>query len=294
MKSRLPLALFFLPLLLMASSWASAQSSSSEINQRTHMFTFGTNAPRESIPVITGSPFSFEETSDHSQVLADGTRIAQKAFTMVLYRDSAGRTRTERPIFLGNFPGAPPALHDIKVIEITDPVAGVQYVLDTQNRIAYRFPFKAFEPPASSQVLAGDLNSPGTRVPGPALQAPPSQAKPPSSAPVDPQRPQVSTESLGTEVMEGVYVEGRRTTTVFPTGSEGNDRPITRTCEEWFAPDLGRMVLYKCSDPRGDNVTHLTNIDRSEPDPSLFQVPQGYSIVDGHGRISIKFQLPQR
>lgn len=294
MKSPLPLTLFLLPLLLIASSSASAQSWSSEINQRTHMFTFGTNAPRESSPVITGSPFSFEESSDHSQVLADGTRIALKTFTMVLYRDSAGRTRTERPIFLGNFPGAPLALHNIKVIEITDPVAGVQYVLDTQNRVAYRFPFKAFEPPASPRVPAGDATSPGMRGSGPTSLAAPSQAKPLSGAPVDPQRPQVSAESLGTEVMEGVYVEGRRTTTVFPTGSEGNDRPITRTCEEWFAPDLGRMVFYKCADPRGDNVTHLTNIDRSEPDPSLFQVPQGYSIVDGHGRISIQFRLPQR
>jgi hypothetical protein len=40
-------------------------------------------------------------------------------------------------------------------------------------------------------------------------------------------------------------------------------------------------VLTRTSDPRrGESTTKLTNISRAEPDPSLFQPPAGYEIVD--------------
>ena len=41
------------------------------------------------------------------------------------------------------------------------------------------------------------------------------------------------------------------------------------------------MVVYsKQSDPRtGEQTYRLTNINRSEPDPSLFQLPTGYKVV---------------
>ncbi len=97
-------------------------------------------------------------------------------------------------------------------------------------------------------------------------------------------------EPLGTQVMEGVEVVGSRTTTVVDTGTEGNDAPITMTNENWFAPQLGRSVLMKMSDPRnGDSTTRLTNIVLGEPDPSLFEVPADYQMVDETGPYQIKF-----
>ncbi|MHB8484986.1 MAG: hypothetical protein ACYDCM_04520 [Candidatus Acidiferrales bacterium] len=195
----------------------------------------------------------------------------------------------ERPMFFfGGFPNSPAGLQNLKLVQITDPVAGVQYVLDTQNRVAYRFPFTPFQRQAVQRTLPAAANPNDIAVPQNR-----SSSKSASAPLAEPQLPQRSTESLGTQVMEGVYVEGQRTTSVFPTGSEGNDRPITQTCETWTSPDLQMPVLSKCSDPRtGNNVTRLTNIDRSEPDPALFQVPADYSIVDGHDRITMKFQSP--
>jgi hypothetical protein len=38
--------------------------------------------------------------------------------------------------------------------------------------------------------------------------------------------------------------------------------------------------MTKHSDPRtGDNTYRLTNINRAEPDPSLFQVPPDYTVI---------------
>jgi len=43
-------------------------------------------------------------------------------------------------------------------------------------------------------------------------------------------------------------------------------------------------VMIKSSDPRvGTTTTQLTNITRSEPDPSLFQAPADYTVTKGRG-----------
>jgi len=52
------------------------------------------------------------------------------------------------------------------------------------------------------------------------------------------------------------------------------------------------MVLSKSTDPRsGEHVTRLTHIDRSEPDPALFQVPPGCTVVDETGAFTIKITI---
>ena len=61
----------------------------------------------------------------------------------------------------------------------------------------------------------------------------------------------------------------------------GNDRPITNVSETWISPDLKEVVLRKSDDPRSGELTHkLININRSEPDPSLFEPPPGYTVKD--------------
>lgn len=90
------------------------------------------------------------------------------------------------------------------------------------------------------------------------------------------------TEKLGTQNIEGVEAEGTRRTTTIPAGAIGNERPIDIVYESWYSNDLQLVVLSKTSDPRiGDQTYRLTNITRSEPDPSLFSLPAGYRLV-GH------------
>ncbi len=102
-----------------------------------------------------------------------------------------------------------------------------------------------------------------------------------------------SSESLGTQTMEGVTVEGHRTTTTIPVGVQGNDRPLVSTNETWTSPDLKVTVLMKNSDPRnGENIMRLTNITVGEPDPALFQPPADYTVVDEKGAFTIHFTTP--
>jgi hypothetical protein len=87
-------------------------------------------------------------------------------------------------------------------------------------------------------------------------------------------------ESLGTQVLEGVLAEGVRTTSTLEMGAIGNDRPINVVSERWMSSDLKTVVMTKHSDPRsGEEVFRLTSVNRSEPDPALFQLPSGYMLA---------------
>jgi hypothetical protein len=88
------------------------------------------------------------------------------------------------------------------------------------------------------------------------------------------------TEDLGTQNIEGVDAEGTRTITTIPAGAIGNERPIEITYEKWYSRDLQLVVMSKHNDPRfGEQTYRLTNIVRSEPDPSLFTLPNGYKLI---------------
>jgi hypothetical protein len=88
-------------------------------------------------------------------------------------------------------------------------------------------------------------------------------------------------ESLGTQMLEGVPAEGSRSTTTFDTGALGNDRPLNVVTERWMSGDLQTVMMTKHSDPRtGDEVFRLANVNRSNPDPSLFQLPSGYTLAE--------------
>jgi hypothetical protein len=93
---------------------------------------------------------------------------------------------------------------------------------------------------------------------------------------------EVKMESLGRQTIEGVEADGQRVTVTIPAGKIGNERPIVTVSDRWFSPELRTIVFSKNIDPRmGETTYRLTNIDRSEPDPSLFQVPDDYTVEEG-------------
>jgi hypothetical protein len=104
---------------------------------------------------------------------------------------------------------------------------------------------------------------------------------------------QVNTEQLGKQTIEGVEAEGQRITVTIEAGKIGNDRPIVTVNERWYSPELQTVIFSKNSDPRiGETIYKLINIDRSEPDPSLFQVPADYTVEEGPHMMSIPAELP--
>ncbi|HWP52495.1 MAG TPA: hypothetical protein VN476_00095, partial [Pyrinomonadaceae bacterium] len=85
----------------------------------------------------------------------------------------------------------------------------------------------------------------------------------------------------GTQTIEGVPATGSRVTITIPAGQIGNERPIEIVDERWFSKDLQAFVMTKHSDPRsGETVYRLTDISRTEPDRSLFQVPADYEVKE--------------
>src|SRR5207245_11288887 len=94
-----------------------------------------------------GAPYSAEAVTESAQTLGDGNRIVNRS-TASVYRDSEGRTRREQTLkAIGPFAGEAP-----QTIFINDPVAGVNYTLDSRSHVArkmapMRFEFKFARPP---------------------------------------------------------------------------------------------------------------------------------------------------
>lgn len=203
---------------------------------------------------VKGAPYSATVTTESTQTLADGTHITRST-TGAAYRDSEGRTRTEQTLGgVGTFA----ATNDARQRTfIHDPVAGVQYVLDAAARTAEKMKAHSGPPPGASGSSGNHVSSAGR------------------------ERPEVATESLGTQTIEGVEAEGTRRTFTIPAGKFGNDQPIQIVSESWYSADLQTIVLSKHSDPRmGDHTYRLTNINRSEPAKTLFEVPADYTVTE--------------
>jgi hypothetical protein len=77
--------------------------------------------------ITTGAPYSAEAITETVQVLSDGNRIVRKTSSRT-YRDSEGRTRREQLTSAG----------EVQTVSISDPVAGLTFVLDPANKTAHR------------------------------------------------------------------------------------------------------------------------------------------------------------
>jgi hypothetical protein len=192
---------------------------------------------------VAGAPYSAQITFEHTQTLPDGNLIDQKN-TATVYRDSQGRTRLEetRPSNSGN---------PQPIIRITDPVARVAYVLDPAKKTAHRFTL----PPVK------------TGTPQPSFWA---------GSNVN-----VTSQDLGSNTVNGMFVQGTQSTRTISAGQMGNTAPIQITTTRWYSSELSVDVSTETNDPkRGKSTTSLTNISRDEPASTLFEVPSDYTVVN--------------
>ena len=223
---------------------------------------------------VKNAPYSAQTITQTTQTLADGNHISRTS-SSTIYRDSEGRERRELSLSNLDNKGEP-----VQTVFISDPVAGVNYTLDTKTRTAMKMPAPSalprVPPPDGATVKA--LGITGGMIPsvigapqlmifrgGAAVNAADNQ----------------SVAQLGTLSVEGLLAEGTRSTVTIPPGQVGNEQPIQIVSERWFSPELKVTVLSKHSDPRmGDTEYRMTNISRAEPLPSLFQVPPDYTLKD--------------
>jgi len=220
---------------------------------------------------VPGAPYSADAVTANTQVLADGNRIVRKE-TAKVYRDSMGRTRRDLSVnAIGPWSSGAP----MQMANIFDPVAGEHYMLNMQEKKAFKMP-PPRKPPAGGPGL---MTKNRLFIAGGGMPAPgPEMAIFEKDAELGNRRQT----SLGTQEIEGVQAQGTRTIETIPAGKIGNEKPIVITTERWYSPDLQVDVLVKHNDPRmGEVMYRLTNISRDEPEASLFQVPADYTVQQG-------------
>jgi hypothetical protein len=231
-----------------------------------------TGSPGEPVP---GAPYSATATTKSIQTLADGNQVYQTS-TGTVTRDSQGRTRQDAPLPAGGDPSAE-APH---LVFIQDPVTHTSYILNLTDKTAQKTPMPANTAgPSGATVAHGEIIMPfeGAGTSNGLLADTPTfvQRSSPGSG-------QAAAENLGSEMIEGLRVNGVRTTQTIPAGQMGNAKPFTIVNEVWTSPDLKTVIYSKRSDPLvGEMVYQLTDIVRAEPDSSLFTIPADFQIVDG-------------
>jgi hypothetical protein len=254
-------------------------------------FTFDGFGPGLRVPieakVVKGAPFSADIINESIQTLSDGNRIVQRSNTRI-YRDSDGRVRREEDRLS-------PA------ISITDPVAGMSFTLDPENRVAWQTPNMFSMNFRTLQIMPAEmerLKATTEKLRGEMEKLRAATEKLETSRQVEIQRKieeqaiavrpvgtavseQVKVEQLPARDIEGVRAEGTRRTTTIAAGAIGNELPIDIVSEEWTSPDLKILVMTERRDPRlGTSTYRVVNIIRAEPDRYLFEVPSDYTVKD--------------
>ena len=190
--------------------------------------------------LIKDAPFSADIEIENSRRLFNGTTLTKKS-EGAIYRDSAGRIRREQTI---DDIGGISIGESQRLIFINDFVANVNYFIDINRKTVREKPLNNNRPPHH--------------------EFEPKDGK---------------TESLGMKQLEGVNVEGTRTTYEIPVGEIGNDKPIYVITEKWYSPELQMIVMSKHTDPlAGEQIFRLTNIILGEPAAELFTIPKDYKL----------------
>jgi hypothetical protein len=200
-----------------------------------------THVPGVFIPPIPGEPFSASVEVQTEVVATDGTWSTRHTLNEIA-RDSSGRIHNERRSLVPeSFHGAPRVLE----VHLFDPQTMTNVFYDPTTRVA------------TQRVLS----------------VTPKQANPARSG--------AKVEDLGTQTLDGIETKGLRYSFTVPAQVSGTGQPVEITDEYWYSEELHLNILVRHHDPRtGVQTVAITSINREEPPASLFQVPDGYKVVD--------------
>jgi hypothetical protein len=215
------------------------------------------------VGVVSGNPFHAEIVISRSSLSESASSIPETPPVLVA-RDAQGRIRYERAIL--EFKRENNAEARLKVeqqwILICDPVAQTTTQIDTMDAFA-----KIIRPRDSASNLRAihprsfcstQLRSKST--------------------------PSALVEHLGTQTVEGVEAHGVRITRKSRLGasSGGDTSDIEGITETWCSDEISAVVLMVSAAPKLEMKTTIVmrNIERTEPDPSLFRIPSGYTVTE--------------
>lgn len=233
----------------------------------------------------TPRPYSATFKITTVQTLGDGTTITRES-TEIGARDSAGRWMTSNTQHLQG-----PVGREFTSGSVRDPVAGTE---TTWNSMNHQATVLQLPPPEERHGCWADAEghlrmSYQSNTPRPGSNAARTTTKPAGggggaatviTAVRSANRDSAQREDLGTSTIMGVEVHGTRNTFTTPAEAIGNDRPIVRVMENWWAPSLGMMLRSVTDDPRSGRTTReVQSLDLGEPPVSMFQPPEDYKVI---------------
>jgi hypothetical protein len=125
--------------------------------------------------------------------------------------------------------------------------------------------------PQQKMFRSGVVNRPPETVPPALLNASPTGNS-------LPQNEFIKEEDLGSRQIEGVPVHGVRETQTISAQDSGIGKEMVIIDEYWYSADLRINLIVRHNDPRTGSVSMtVTHISRSEPDPSLLAIPDGFT-----------------
>jgi len=253
--SYLTLSAVFVPAFLCAQA-PSAQPAPQKPAQQFYVADGGMRETLESIviPPKPEAPFTLTLQTEWVKTLYDGgtiTSVNQRSIA----RDSKGRIYQERWLLVPKNGKIDSRMTTIQISDPNDHTLYNCFMLEKPHICQ----LTAYVPSTNSVYQV--------------------QGPPPGPLPND--AGTVIHEDLGKQFISGVETSGTRDATIYNPGVFGNDRKVTVEREFWYSAQLGINLLSKRSDPRfGTQTFTVTNLQLADPDPKLFELPDGFKVDD--------------
>jgi hypothetical protein len=192
---------------------------------------------------LSGVPLSLDQVEERKHKFDGGTSVVEVIRSKV-YRDSLGRLRIDSESQRGS------GQSFTTLATIIDPPAGLKIVIVKDMRVAYRI----VGPKAGESGFALGLSGLGEGLP--------------SS-----HEWKTTMQSLGKRTIEGAEFEGTRIV-------QASEPGLSNTIDKWYSDELKLVGFGVADGPYGTHMARIKNLRREEPDPTLFVIPNGYTILD--------------
>jgi len=242
---------FRIALLFFLLRWNALQAQQSTVLHPPDYPGVKTIIPGVFVTPVPGAPFSGTVEILSKQSMLDGSVYTRRTVNHIARNSSGSIYNERRKLEPPGFQGEPPIL--------------LSHVYDPQTRLST---FLVPETHIARQMV---LSTPP--------QAPENSTPATAVAPANAQN--LTTRDLGTETVAGLILHGTRKERTVPASLSGTGRDVTITDDYWYSEDLRVYLVLKHNDPRtGEQIVGIVTVDRKEPDPSTFQIPPAYKIVN--------------
>jgi hypothetical protein len=211
------------------------------------------------VSLAGSNPFQAVVTTTRTPPPKIQSQLLQEPETIA--RDSQGRVRFDHLAGKFHMDSGPEAGTDVEthIVIICDPVEHKLIQLNTANRTAiYRQRVTFRTPRTGAQSMAF--------------------CRMPQSRPTSP----IAAEDLGHRSIEGYDAIGWRETIQFTMPDATPPATIQLIRDVWCSEDLGAVLVSVSHGKEDGSITEadMSQIVRSEPDPSLFQIPPDYTVSE--------------